>query len=465
MPSDAAAATLGDRARRLVAMPQQRRSLAVVAQTALDMANNLIDPLSFDVLTASLACANGASGFWTPPSAAHALAADFPAGAVVLTTGLASLADGLSSTSNGAGASKNTAGDTDLSAVVGGNTYDACSLTISAKAKTKGKITFEYVFASEEYLEYVDQFNDGFLLLYSDATTPKTNVAIVPGTSPAQAVTINNVNNVDNKNHFRQPAGTEYDGLTTLLTTKPIIVAKDQEWWWPVNAFDSILDSAVFVKANSVSLFNTCSKSCATGTVPAGSCQVDSVCEYNDLIEQVCSAITTKDDGSACVISGSNDVAGQCAAGVCKDVTAPTFTTGSETITVEGNTLGAPLCSPFDGFLPPITPKDDNVLATASGTIPVKWSLTNPAWGQLAPGYPKLAPITCGTDPAPKKTDAGEFLADALATLKLTPTQAVMTFQGKGRVESGKCYRFDILLAGSCGVTDAHIRSFRIRVK
>ena len=84
--------------------------------------------------------------------------------------------------------------------------------------------------------------------------------------------------------------------------------------------------------------------------------------------------------------------------------------------------------------------------------------------GQIAPGYPKLVPITCGTDPAPKKSDVGEFLADALANLKLTPTQAVMTFQGKGHVESGKCYRFDILLS-SCSFTDSQIRSFRIRIK
>ncbi|KAG2427433.1 hypothetical protein HXX76_012369 [Chlamydomonas incerta] len=124
-----------------------------------------------------------------------------------------------------------------------------------------------------------------------------------------------------------------------------------------------------------------------------------------------------------------------------------------------------PACTPFDGFLPPIAAKDENLLATSTATIPVKWSLmSNPAWGQIATGYPKLVPITCSTDPTPKRSDAGEFLADALATLKLTPTQAVMTFQGKGHVESGKCYRFDILLA-SCGYMDAQIRSFRIRVK
>ncbi|KAG2427469.1 hypothetical protein HXX76_012405 [Chlamydomonas incerta] len=424
-----------------------RRSLAVTTETALQLAARLVDPASFEVVDATLTCPTGASGFWTPP-VGHALAADFPDGAVVLSTGQASIADKLSSTSNQGGVGNGAPGDPDVSAVVGTSTYDSCSLSITAKAKTKGKISFQYVFASEEYPEYVNQYNDGFLLLFSDITTPKTNVAIVPGTDPAQAVTINTVNAGVNSNFFRSNSGgTEYDGMTTLLPTKPIILQADEVFSFKLviaDAADNIYDSAVFIKANSVSLFNKCDKPCATGTVAADSCQVDSVCQWNDLIEPVCSGVTNKEDGAACAFAGlgSSSVAGACDAGVCQ----------------------APSCSSFDGFLPPIAAKDENVLATASSTIPVKWSLTNPDWGQLAPGYPRLVPIACGTDPAPSKTDAGEFLADALATLKLTPTQAAMTFQGKGHVEAGKCYRFDVLLAG-CARTQADIRSFRIRVK
>jgi hypothetical protein len=58
-------------------------------------------------------------------------------------------------------------------------------------------ISFNYVFASEEYNEYAcSDFNDVFAFFLTGVTTPfpTTNIAIVPGSVPPLPVAINTVN-------------------------------------------------------------------------------------------------------------------------------------------------------------------------------------------------------------------------------------------------------------------------------
>lgn len=123
-------------------------------------------------------------------------------------------------------------------------------------------IKFRYVFASEEYLEYVGQINDvfGFFIsgvnpnggMYSDY-----NIARLPGTNTA--ISINNVNTSTPAYYVNNPQGTnttiQYDGFTTVLTAEakviPCLVYHLK--LAIADASDNILDSGVFLEAGSLS--------------------------------------------------------------------------------------------------------------------------------------------------------------------------------------------------------------------
>ncbi|KAG2491538.1 hypothetical protein HYH03_010109 [Edaphochlamys debaryana] len=123
----------------------------------------------------------------------------------------------------------------------------------------------------------------------------------------------------------------------------------------------------------------------------------------------------------------------------------------------------------WTGFLPPISNKDENVFSTRTTTIPIKWSMGGMNFGGypdlLAPGFPRLVPITCGTNPAPSAADKGTYLEAAAQGLKFTDgAEYHMNFRTTGLVSAGSCYRVDVMLS-VCDSSDAGIRSFRIRVK
>ena len=118
---------------------------------------------------------------------------------------------------------------------------------------TTGSLFFNYIFGSEEYLEFVNSsFNDSFQLLLNG-----TNIATLPG--GGGAVTINNVNPGSNPAFFvNNPQGTgpldlQYDGFTTLLTASATGLGTG------LNTFsfriadvgDFSLDSGVFLQAGS----------------------------------------------------------------------------------------------------------------------------------------------------------------------------------------------------------------------
>ena len=115
---------------------------------------------------------------------------------------------------------------------------------------TTGNVFFNYVFASEEYPEFVfENFNDLFELRLNG-----TNIALLPGNRGV--VSIDNVNAVTNSSFYRDNnTGTiaiGYDGLTTVLTAtatgltglnKFEFVIKDQG--------DEAYDSGVFIEGGS----------------------------------------------------------------------------------------------------------------------------------------------------------------------------------------------------------------------
>jgi Secretion system C-terminal sorting domain len=164
-------------------------------------------------------------------------------------------------------------GDSDLAAITSG--------TINSKAIIEfdfvpigNNISFNFVFASEEYLEYVgSSFNDvfGFFLSGPGITGPFSNnaqnIALIPSTSTP--IAINNVNTTSNAAYYvNNGTGStptlnptiQYDGFTTVLTANSSVQC-GQTYHIKLaiaNVTDSAFDSAVFLQAGSFSS-STCS--------------------------------------------------------------------------------------------------------------------------------------------------------------------------------------------------------------
>jgi len=159
--------------------------------------------------------------------------------------------------------------DPDLDVIAGPNgTNDRAALEFDF-VPTGDSIKFNFVFASEEYLEYVNSINDvfGFFLSGPGIAGPYTggaaNIALVPGT--AMAVSINNVNNVVNSAYYVDngdgstppfnidPYYIQYDGFTAVLTAQAQVVCGQTYHIKLVIAdySDTILDSGVFIEAGS----------------------------------------------------------------------------------------------------------------------------------------------------------------------------------------------------------------------
>jgi hypothetical protein len=147
--------------------------------------------------------------------------------------------------------------------------FDRTTLSFDFISAT-GQVFFRYVFASEEYTEYVGtQFNDAFQLLLNGV-----NIALLP-VAGSPEVSINNVNCESNSGFYRNNVNSDneeeedednntcaslgldiqYDGLTTVLTASGTVEAgaKNQFQFTIFDRGDSILDSAVFIQKGSFS--------------------------------------------------------------------------------------------------------------------------------------------------------------------------------------------------------------------
>ena len=116
-----------------------------------------------------------------------------------------------------------------------------------------GDLYFNYVFASEEYNEYVNSiYNDSFQLLLNGV-----NIAKIPTTSTD--VTINNVNNGSYSQYYNDNAGgavnIQYDGFTDVFTASALGLAAGQHTieFRIADVGDANLDSAVFIQGGSFS--------------------------------------------------------------------------------------------------------------------------------------------------------------------------------------------------------------------
>ena len=172
----------------------------------------------------------------------------------------------------------NLGSDQDLQRIAARPVQDAVGLEFDF-VPNADVVTFEYVFASEEYCEYVDDvFNDvfGFFVsgpgIFGDFNDNAINVAVIPNTK--EKVSINTVNHKTNRDFFvanfteadarmcglpyepEKLKGIEFDGYTTRLRAVIEVIPCETYRLRLVvgDVADDILDSGVFLAANSFDL-------------------------------------------------------------------------------------------------------------------------------------------------------------------------------------------------------------------
>ena len=165
------------------------------------------------------------------------------------------------------------ASDPDLTTIAGIATNDAAILEFDF-VPVGDTLRFNYVFGSDEYLEYVGSINDvfGFFLsgpgITGTYTSPAAfpngaiNIAQIPG--GGGPVTINNVNTGSNASYYVDNGtgatpnihvDVQYDGYTVVLTATAVVQC-GQTYHIKIaiaDASDTILDSGVFLEAESFS--------------------------------------------------------------------------------------------------------------------------------------------------------------------------------------------------------------------
>lgn len=187
---------------------------------------------------------------------------------IILTSGNVNKAPGPNNAGN-AGFDAGEPGDSDLNAISGTSTFDACILEFDFIPQST-VVSFKYVFGSEEYHEYVNQFNDafGFFISGPGITGPYSNnsknIALVPLTNiPVSINTINCGNPyncgtsctncqffVNNTQQF-----TQYDAFTKVLTAwANVIPCETYHIKLAIgDGVDHIYDSGCFLQKNSFS--------------------------------------------------------------------------------------------------------------------------------------------------------------------------------------------------------------------
>lgn len=182
---------------------------------------------------------------------------------IIISSGAVTNAEGPNNQNN-ASSSFGTGGDSDLNNLIsvdpcgggGSSTQDAAVIEFNFVPLTPS-IQFQYVFASEEYPEFVcTGFNDVFGFFISGPGLPIQNIALIPASNTY--VGINTVNFSNNSTYFiGNPTNstiTEFDGFTSVFTANATGLIPCETYTIKLavaDVGDLILDSAVFLAANS----------------------------------------------------------------------------------------------------------------------------------------------------------------------------------------------------------------------
>lgn len=174
---------------------------------------------------------------------------------LILSTGLATIAIGPNQTPN-AGVNLNYPGDPTMSALLNLPTFDACIIEFDFIPAGDTIFVADFVFASEEYPEFVNtQYNDAFAFFVDGPTVDgPINVAWIPGTSTH--IAINSVNHLQNSEYYVDNTDgqlIEYDGYTTPIYLEYPVVAGETYHLKIVivDAADAIYDSGVIIRSQS----------------------------------------------------------------------------------------------------------------------------------------------------------------------------------------------------------------------
>lgn len=191
---------------------------------------------------------------------------------VILATGPISIALGPNNADGAGGSSGGCGTDGDLVPLSSGAQNDNARLEFDF-TPTQPQVTFEYVFASEEYCEYVgSQFNDvfGFFITGPGIPGGTQNLAVIPMT--ATPVAINNINHISFPGFFvnNQPASSgdlcgqtpssspvvqevQYDGFTRrFVAVANVIPCQTYHIKLSISDIgDGAFDSAVFLREGS----------------------------------------------------------------------------------------------------------------------------------------------------------------------------------------------------------------------
>jgi len=147
----------------------------------------------------------------------------------------------------------------------GKKTFDACVLEMDI-VPTADTLSFNYVFGSEEYDEFVGtEFNDVFaFFITGEGITGEKNLAVVPGTDiPVSVNTINNGANGSQGRNSSNPGyyvsnvsgniAIEYDGLTKLMEIRqPVKAYQTYHIKLAIaDAADNSYDSGVLIEGKS----------------------------------------------------------------------------------------------------------------------------------------------------------------------------------------------------------------------
>ncbi len=152
--------------------------------------------------------------------------------------------------------------DPDLAALAGGSLFDLSKIEFDFRP-TSPVVSFDFVFGSEEYCEYVDfGFNDVFgFFISGPGIGGNQNIAVIPSTSTP--VSIDNVSDVTNSGFFvgnslscggyTNAAECQLDGWTSVFTaTANVIPCQTYHIKLAIaDVGDDDYHSAVFLRANS----------------------------------------------------------------------------------------------------------------------------------------------------------------------------------------------------------------------
>jgi predicted ribosomally synthesized peptide with SipW-like signal peptide len=183
---------------------------------------------------------------------------------VILSSGDVTNIEGPNNNSDSISVEHGTPGDSDLLAISDNtvnSTNDAAVLEFDFDVpQGEDKVFFNFVFGSDEYNEFVDDFNDVFgFFLNPDSDPTDDNVALANG----DPVSINNINTMDNSGIFNNndpsdtntPFATEADGFTDVLQVEAEVNPGQENTLKLAiaDANDSALDSWVLIEGQSLS--------------------------------------------------------------------------------------------------------------------------------------------------------------------------------------------------------------------